>query len=483
MFPHAQAACTFTASRTKAVIWHRPWQFANRTTDILNDTAKPAKLYELAGIDDPAEFYRARYVSDQLLDGRYFSALNRFDILWAHTIWIYDNVRRRAKVLDVGCGSGRLALLKRKSVMLIGVDLSKECAEQARRNGYDEAHAANLIDLPFENSTFDYVVSLDVMGHVAVDQKDAVLSELCRVLKADGVTLHGIEVMNRARRKDYDQMNESELRQFVAIDGHVGMESESAIRERWSRFFSHLQIERRHSICQSAEELMKQADEYGAQLCDPDFLSYLRGLSFAERRAFNMAMGFVFNEINEQDAREPAAKSEYLFLKASASPLGSFYREHYDRSDLFPRAIYLQSGESASLDETMAAEFDAGWYEAENFPPIGRWMGARAGIRFVANAFKKICFDITTHLPDARVRPVRLQFLLNGHQLREVTLAENDWQKIELDATMMASHASQPVVHEFEIRADRTWQPSAVDVTSNDDRQLSVALGSLRIIG
>src|SRR5262249_32277784 len=141
----------------------------------LSDLAKQKNFHELAGIDDLAEFYRERYASNQLLDARYFQALNRFDILWAHTMWIYDNVRRGAKVLDVGCGSGVLALLKRKGVTLIGVDLSQDCAEAARRNGYDETRTANLSKLPFENDTFDYVVSLDVMGHVEFAEKDAVL--------------------------------------------------------------------------------------------------------------------------------------------------------------------------------------------------------------------------------------------------------------------------------------------------------------------
>src|SRR5205823_2787669 len=132
----------------------------------LSDSAKPASLYQLAGIDDLAQFYRARYLSNQLLDARYFSALNRFDILWAHAMWVYDNVRRGATVLDLGCGSGVLALLKRKAITLVGIDLSHECAAAARRNGYDETHTVDLKKLPFQNASFDYVVSLDVMGHI-----------------------------------------------------------------------------------------------------------------------------------------------------------------------------------------------------------------------------------------------------------------------------------------------------------------------------
>ena len=71
-------------------------------------------LYQRAGITDVAEFYRTKFVSDEVLDARYFKALDRFDIRFARTMWIYDNVRPNSTVLELGCGAGMLALLKRK---------------------------------------------------------------------------------------------------------------------------------------------------------------------------------------------------------------------------------------------------------------------------------------------------------------------------------------------------------------------------------
>src|SRR5215210_3393874 len=93
-------------------------------------------LYERAGIADVAEFYRTKFVSDEVLDQRYFKALDRFDIRFARTMWVYDNVRANSTVLELGCGAGMLALLKRKEIELTGIDLSSECALAARRNGY-----------------------------------------------------------------------------------------------------------------------------------------------------------------------------------------------------------------------------------------------------------------------------------------------------------------------------------------------------------
>src|SRR5438270_11691348 len=140
-------------------------------------------LYARAGITDLAEFYRTKFVSDEVLDTRYFKPLDRLDMRFARTMWVYDNVRAGSAVLDLGCGAGVLALLKRKGVTLVGCDLSEECALAARRNGYDAGVASRLARLPFADASFDYVVSLDVLGHVGFEEKDAVLAEVRRVLK------------------------------------------------------------------------------------------------------------------------------------------------------------------------------------------------------------------------------------------------------------------------------------------------------------
>src|SRR6185295_18616847 len=133
------------------------------THDSITSLMPKNNLYERACIADVGEFYRTKFVSDEVLDPRYFKALDRFDIRYARTMWVYDNVRAGADVLDLGCGSGMLALLKRKDVKLIGVDLSSEGARAVLRNGYDAGFSASLSNLPFPAQSFDYVVSLDVI--------------------------------------------------------------------------------------------------------------------------------------------------------------------------------------------------------------------------------------------------------------------------------------------------------------------------------
>lgn len=438
-------------------------------------------LYGRAGIGDVSEFYRTKFVSDEVLDARYFRAVDRFDVRFARTMWVYDNVRAGADVLDLGCGAGMLALLKRKGVTLAGVDLSAECALAARRNGYDATCRAELTSLPFADAAFDYVVSLDVLGHVGFAEKDAVLAEIKRVLRPGGVTMHGIECIDRRAQKGYEEMTAEELRRFVAVDGHVGLEEEQEHAARFRRFFAHVAWEPRYTLCLSSEEFLKQSDEYGLAF-ERDFLEYLRGLSFRERRAFDMAMGYVFGKISDLHIRLPKS-GLYVFLKASAAPLGAFYNEHRDRRALLPVVEDEEAvGEAFCLDRSRDAAFDDGWYEPNVLPPVARWMRERGRVRFRAASVASIRLDLTSHIPDLRARPLGLELLLNGERLSALSLFRHGWVELRVAVPPELSARAEGDF-ELELRADRTWRPRPDDPHNPDDRELSIAVCNMEIVG
>jgi SAM-dependent methyltransferase len=439
--------------------------------------------YSRAGIEDLAEFYRTKFVSDEVLDARYFRALDRFDIRFARTMWVYDDVRAGSRVLDLGCGAGMLALLKRKGVTLTGCDLSEECALAARRNGYDASVASRLTRLPFGDASFDYVVSLDVLGHVEAREKDAVLAEVRRVLRPGGVTLHGIECTDRRAQKTYDEMTAEELRRFVSIDGHVGLEEEQEHAARFRRFFRHVAWEPRYALCLSSEEFVKQSEEYGLPF-EPDFVEYLRGLTFSERRAFDMAMGYVFGKISDLNIHLPKS-GLYVLVKASDAPLGSFYNEHRDRSALFTVRTTDASpaepaDESCPLCLDRAAEFDEGWYEPNMLPPVARWMRGRGRVRFRAPSLSALRLDLTSHMPDLHARPLGLELYLNGRRLCALSLLRQGWVELRADAPEDLADASG--LYELELRADRTWRPRPDDADNPDDRELSVAVCNIEVV-
>ncbi len=91
------------------------------------------------------------------------------------------------RVLDLGCGDGRVAAeLSRSGARVVGVDPSRVALDRARREHPSLELAEPLADgtLPFEDASFDVVVCLHVLQHVADTQR--LLSEARRVLQPGG---------------------------------------------------------------------------------------------------------------------------------------------------------------------------------------------------------------------------------------------------------------------------------------------------------
>jgi len=460
------------------------------------ESAKPVS-YAAAGISDVSEFYATKFVSTEILDPRYFRPLDRFDMHLARTLWVYDNVREGSSLLDIGCGAGLLALLKRKNVILSGVDISEACVEAAKLNGYDEVRRGDLTALPFEDSSFDHVASLDVLGHVSFDEKDKVIAEIRRVLKPDGVTLHGIECTDPYTHRPYGDMTPDQLQAFAEVDGHIGLERAREHAARFGKYFAHVRFEPRYALCLSSEEFLKQADEYDLPF-ESDFLDYLRGLSHSERRAFDMAMGYVFNRISDLNVRLPES-GLYTFLKASNAELGPFYNEHRDRKNLLPfrgdgdacaaadvtpprpssKIICLDH--TSTANEPIDAEFGDGWYAPDDLPPVARWMGKQSKLRFTARSLLAASFELMTHMPDvSATRPLQIVFLLNGDLIGLCSLSEARWTRARFEIPESLRSAPDKTF-ELSILASRTFQPSLANPNSVDDRELSVAVHNIEI--
>jgi len=201
-------------------------------------------------------------------------------------------------------------------------------------------------------------------------------------------------------------------------------------------------------------------------------------LSFSERRAFDMAMGYVFGKISDLNVRLPRS-GLYVLLKASDAPLGPFYNEHRNRNDLLELAPIASATEGMCLDRSTHAVFDDGWYEPDNLPPIARWMKKRGRVRFRAPALNTIRLDLTTHLPDLARRPIALTFSLNRTPLAACTLFRHGW--VELEFRLPEAVAStENGMFELEITADQTWQPRPLGVQPRDDREISIAVCNIQ---
>lgn len=92
-----------------------------------------------------------------------------------------------AQILDAGCGSGRNMVDLARHGKVTGVELSETSVELARARGAGEVLAGSVMDMGFDDATFDLAVSLDVIEHLQDDV--GALAELRRVTKPGGALL------------------------------------------------------------------------------------------------------------------------------------------------------------------------------------------------------------------------------------------------------------------------------------------------------
>ena len=98
-------------------------------------------------------------------------------------------------VLDVGCGTGTLALVAKERVgaagRVSGIDPSAQLLTRARRKAARRSLEINfrlgvIEQLPFADQSFDVVLSTLMMHHLPDDLKRQGLAEIARVLKPGG---------------------------------------------------------------------------------------------------------------------------------------------------------------------------------------------------------------------------------------------------------------------------------------------------------
>ena len=97
-----------------------------------------------------------------------------------------------ARVLDLGCGNGSgVAALLALGCEAVGCDLRLRKSWPHRDRLYREGRLRVMESprrLPFDDETFDGVFSHNVLEHV--QDYEATLSEIARVLKPNGVSVH-----------------------------------------------------------------------------------------------------------------------------------------------------------------------------------------------------------------------------------------------------------------------------------------------------
>jgi ubiquinone/menaquinone biosynthesis C-methylase UbiE len=103
-------------------------------------------------------------------------------------------------VLDIGCGTGTLAVqikTRHPDVEVVGMDPDPAALARARRKGQRAGLSIRLDrgfadELPYADRSFDRVFSSFMLHHLQGSEKEATLREVCRVLKP-GAPFHMLD--------------------------------------------------------------------------------------------------------------------------------------------------------------------------------------------------------------------------------------------------------------------------------------------------
>ncbi len=111
-----------------------------------------------------------------------------------------------AKVLDVGCGSGKVAaLLSGYGLQIVGIDISKNMLGLAKKNSpRSKFYLMDMKDMNFQSESFDGVISLYAIIHTPRRYHHLILSKMYKFLKPGGRLLISV---GRTDSKEWFEKN------------------------------------------------------------------------------------------------------------------------------------------------------------------------------------------------------------------------------------------------------------------------------------
>lgn len=149
----------------------------------MNDSAKSLAIATHSAQAD--EFASAYAVSDPFASCFNYSRFRLDEILWR----LLPPPSAAPRVLDVGCGTGhQMRALTAKGYEVSGVDGSEEMLRYAEQNNPGATlRRGDIESLPFEDSSFDAVISIEVLRYVPDPLQS--LREIVRVLRPGGTCI------------------------------------------------------------------------------------------------------------------------------------------------------------------------------------------------------------------------------------------------------------------------------------------------------
>lgn len=144
----------------------------------------------------------------------------------------YYNLNENSRILDIGCAKGFMLYDFKNQISGIevsGIDVSEYAIKNAKDEVKDYIQVANAMKLPFEDDSFDLVISITTLHNLNKEDMKVALKEIMRVTKKDAfITLDSYrdeeekKAMEAWNLTALTMMHTDEWKEFFNESGYTG---------------------------------------------------------------------------------------------------------------------------------------------------------------------------------------------------------------------------------------------------------------------
>lgn len=178
---------------------------------------KIAKQFGMEYFDGP----RSQGYGGYRYDGRWVPIIERFRD--------HYQLGAGSKILDVGCAKGFVLhdfMEKIPGIEVRGIDISPYAIENAMEDVKPFIQVANAKDIPFEDNTFDFVISINTIHNLPLEECKQSLREIERVSKGNSFVVvdayHNEEEKERLLKWNLTAQTYMSVKEWEAVFKEVG---------------------------------------------------------------------------------------------------------------------------------------------------------------------------------------------------------------------------------------------------------------------